>query len=69
MQHHSDVIERHVEISEPSDHLSDRDLGARVSAITGHGIDFRRLKKAGPVVVAQGLHAEERDAGEVADRQ
>ena len=26
LQHPSDVVERHVEIPEPSDHLSDRDL-------------------------------------------
>ena len=69
LQHPSDVDERHVEIPEPSDHLSDRDLDVAVSAIAGDRIDLRGFEEAGLVVVAQGLDAEEGDPREVADRQ
>jgi len=58
-QHSSDVIEGHLEIPEPADHLSDRDLVARVSAIAGDRVDICRFEEAGAVVVAQRLDAEE----------
>ena len=65
----ADVVERHAEIPEPSDHLRDRELVARVSAVAGDRIDVCGFEQADPVVVAQGLHAEEGDPGEVADGQ
>ena len=43
--------------------------GERVLNLSFYADDLRGLEKADPVVVAQGLHAEEGHPGEVADRQ
>src|SRR4029077_11705599 len=47
-QHPSDVVDGHLEIPEPADHLSGRDLGGRVSAIAGDRGATPAWERGGP---------------------
>ncbi len=67
VQDAADVFERHVQITEPVDDLCRGNLREVVAAVAREGIDFRGLKQALFVVVAQRFHAQVRGAGEVAD--
>jgi hypothetical protein len=68
-EHLAHPLHGHLEVTEASDDLRDRDLGERVAAVARARIDGGGLEQADLVVVPQRLDAEVGDAGEVSDRE
>ena len=68
VEHGVDVVEWHVEVAEPADDLGHRDLAGVVEPVAARRVDPGGLEQPLVVVEAQGLDAEMRHAGEVADR-
>jgi hypothetical protein len=64
-----DILDSHVEATETADDLRRGDLSGGVAAVPRPRVDVDRFEKPYLVVVAQRLHAEVRDPGELSDRQ
>ena len=63
-----DLVQRHVQVAEPADDLGHRHLAGVVEPVAARRVDPGGLEQPLVVVEAQGLDAEMRHAGEVADR-
>src|SRR5207248_4219313 len=68
LQDGPDLIQRHIQVAEPADDLRYRNLAGVVEPVAARRVDPGGLEQPLVVVEAQGLDAEMRHAGEVADR-
>ena len=64
----ADLLQGHVEVTEPADDLRDPDLLRGIEPVARVRIDLRGTQQANVVVVPQRRHAQHCHAGKIADR-
>ena len=67
LQHHPDLVDRHVELAEPADGVRNGNLARRVAPVARGRVDVRRLEQADIVVVPERLDAQVGHLRELAD--